>query len=385
MRAIHQRDLEIPIKPIGLVNLSCAELARTIPPSDDWRSTPPDVSEAQLDFGSAQACRLDLALTATGNWDLIQVFDEVLLSVTDAQFTESPDIVVQGEDRLKLRIISSGSLIWRDCAVRPSPATLSHEGPCTVLSWHPRGVDLCYYPGTRERLVMLTVHCSMSFAGRFFKQNVLRDILGDVRKTKKFGNFLPVLPVTPRARLVVNEVLWSPYVGKRRFSFLQAKCIELMCLVSREMEEQSRYSIDTGNPIRLTRRDLDCLNEVRRRIETDLAGQHVLSMLARECGMNVRKLSQGFRKLIGRTPHQYLLDCRMQEACRLLKEHNLSVAEVAYKVGYQHAANFSTAFRRYFGFSPHCLSGQMYPSLSEAKDARRIYFNPVVSCKALDR
>lgn len=383
MHAVHQNDLKIPVRPIDLVNLSCAKLAHTIPPSDrklERARTNLQTTDSRH-FGSGRACRLDLGGAATGNWDLIQVFDDVLLSITDAQFDEAPRIVVQGEERLKLRVIGNGSLAWQD-SVPYSSQTLAHTGPCTVLSWHPRGLDLWFQPGISERLTMLTVHCGRSFADRFFDRHLLCELLSDARGSGINRQFLPALTVSPRIQLLVNEVLWSPYAGERRFAFLQAKCIELMCVAAREFEERDRFgSGEVG--LRLTRRDLDTLNRLRVDIESDLTITLGLPALARRYGMNERKLSRGFRELTGRTPRGYAHECRMQEAFRLLKEHNLSVSEAAFRVGYQHSANFSTAFRRHFGFSPHYVRGQMDPSMYAG--TRRVWVNPGGSRKVRDR
>lgn len=35
-----------------------------------------------------------------------------------------------------------------------------------------------------------------------------------------------------------------------------------------------------------------------------------------------------------------------------MRERRLSVTQIAYEVGYEHPANFSTAFRRHFGLLP---------------------------------
>ena len=47
----------------------------------------------------------------------------------------------------------------------------------------------------------------------------------------------------------------------------------------------------------------------------------------------------------------YLRDCRLEHARGYLLE-GYSVQQAAWMSGYQHATNFSTAFRRRYGFSP---------------------------------
>jgi AraC-like DNA-binding protein len=48
----------------------------------------------------------------------------------------------------------------------------------------------------------------------------------------------------------------------------------------------------------------------------------------------------------------FLQRMRIEEACRLLAQTNLSMAEVAAAVGYQDTRHFSKVFRRYQVISP---------------------------------
>lgn len=55
---------------------------------------------------------------------------------------------------------------------------------------------------------------------------------------------------------------------------------------------------------------------------------------------------------MGKTIYDYVLQCRMEHACELLLTGDYSVAEVAYRVGYDYPANFTAAFRRVYGRLP---------------------------------
>lgn len=73
------------------------------------------------------------------------------------------------------------------------------------------------------------------------------------------------------------------------------------------------------------------------------------------CKALVISRAQLHRKITALTNHsttQFVRIIRLQEAYRLLKIGDYNVSEVAYKVGYKSAANFSTHFKKHFGFSP---------------------------------
>lgn len=58
-----------------------------------------------------------------------------------------------------------------------------------------------------------------------------------------------------------------------------------------------------------------------------------------------------FKKIYGRSPHQYLIFVRMENAKRLLRAPR-SVAEVCAGVGFESIGSFSTLFKRTTGFTP---------------------------------
>jgi AraC family transcriptional regulator len=59
-----------------------------------------------------------------------------------------------------------------------------------------------------------------------------------------------------------------------------------------------------------------------------------------------------FRHATGLTPHEWLTRKRMEKAGSLLRNHHLSVTEIALAVGYQTPSAFAAAFRREVGTSP---------------------------------
>lgn len=59
-----------------------------------------------------------------------------------------------------------------------------------------------------------------------------------------------------------------------------------------------------------------------------------------------------FKKHTGVSPNAYLIDLRIQNACRLLKDTSESVADIAAKVGYADPYYFSRIFSKKTGVSP---------------------------------
>jgi transcriptional regulator GlxA family with amidase domain len=77
-----------------------------------------------------------------------------------------------------------------------------------------------------------------------------------------------------------------------------------------------------------------------------------VEQLAREVAQSRATFARRFAEHVGQTPLAYLTRWRMCLAAKLLCESDLSLEEIAPRVGYETAAAFSKAFRRSHGDAP---------------------------------
>ena len=59
-----------------------------------------------------------------------------------------------------------------------------------------------------------------------------------------------------------------------------------------------------------------------------------------------------FRQAFHKTPHQYLIERRIEKAKELLSSEDLRVTDVCFEVGFQSLGSFSSLFHRYVGHAP---------------------------------
>jgi AraC-like DNA-binding protein len=59
-----------------------------------------------------------------------------------------------------------------------------------------------------------------------------------------------------------------------------------------------------------------------------------------------------FRQAFHKTPHQYLIERRIEKAKELLGDHELRVTDVCFEVGFQSLGSFSSLFHKYVGHAP---------------------------------
>jgi AraC-like DNA-binding protein len=63
-------------------------------------------------------------------------------------------------------------------------------------------------------------------------------------------------------------------------------------------------------------------------------------------------LQKIFPKIVGQTPHQYIMECRHRKACGMLVKTKASMEEVARQCGFVNSSHFSTTFKQVEGVSP---------------------------------
>jgi AraC family transcriptional regulator len=82
--------------------------------------------------------------------------------------------------------------------------------------------------------------------------------------------------------------------------------------------------------------------------------EHALSLveLAAVAQMSPSHFAHLFKQATGRTPHQYVVTCRMEQAQRLLFETDLPLIDIASQVGCADHSHFTALFRQHVGTTP---------------------------------
>ncbi len=109
----------------------------------------------------------------------------------------------------------------------------------------------------------------------------------------------------------------------------------------------------TGSPVApepaatggLTRRQIRIIEDYVQQLEDQPeTNPPSVSRLAGLCGLSVRQFCRLFRAQMGQSVGQYLASVRIDRAQSLLIETDLPLKEIAYRLGFSNAGNFSTAF-----------------------------------------
>jgi YesN/AraC family two-component response regulator len=94
------------------------------------------------------------------------------------------------------------------------------------------------------------------------------------------------------------------------------------------------------------------VKDVRVYIESNFNQELTLSELASYVYVSPYHLAHVFKEEVGMAPIQYLIQCRIDHAIKLLQNTELSVKDVALAVGYPNANYFNLLFKKVAGESP---------------------------------
>ena len=147
-------------------------------------------------------------------------------------------------------------------------------------------------------------------------------------------------------RRIAEECFACRMGGAARATYLRSRAFEALAHIAALGDGMTLLNTDLSNrDQRLIRRAANVLTE-------RFSESWTISGLAREVGINERKLKQGFRQCLGQTVHNYLEEIRITSARKLLARHEYTVMEVALATGYNNASHFAKIFKRRVGVSP---------------------------------
>ena len=129
-----------------------------------------------------------------------------------------------------------------------------------------------------------------------------------------------------------------------------AKCQELLCEIVEDWRAGRLVARAAQGGYSLA--DAERLMQARQMVATRYAEKLTLDAIARACGLNRAKLSQGFRELFNQSVAEALAEQRLLWAARELRASGKPVASVGYAAGYLNNASFARAFSRRFGQCP---------------------------------
>ena len=94
------------------------------------------------------------------------------------------------------------------------------------------------------------------------------------------------------------------------------------------------------------------IREIHEQLTTHMDKRITIEELSRQHLMNPTTLKAVFKSVYGTSLAAHMKEHRMGLAAKLLRETDLTIAEVSLRVGYESQSKFTAAFKEYFGMLP---------------------------------
>ena len=95
------------------------------------------------------------------------------------------------------------------------------------------------------------------------------------------------------------------------------------------------------------------MKQIAKYIEQHIENASSIDELAKKCNLNKFHFIKLFTRIVGTTPHQYLLQSRVKKSKELLLlDPDLTINEIALQTGFCDAKNFITNFKKKVGTTP---------------------------------
>ncbi|EAR02647.1 AraC family transcriptional regulator [Maribacter sp. HTCC2170] len=183
------------------------------------------------------------------------------------------------------------------------------------------------------------------FHSLFSKEADYIPFLSEENKEKKY---YAQEAVSPAIAVVLSQIMNYNLHPSIKELYIMGKVYELISLYFNKSTdadlEQCPFLVDEDNVKRI--------RQAKEVMISHMAEPPSLPELAKEVGLSLKKLKEGFKQIYGDSVYSFLFDYKMEHARRLLETGQHNVNEVGLKVGYSTSSHFIAAFKKKYGTTP---------------------------------
>jgi AraC family transcriptional regulator len=231
-------------------------------------------------------------------------------------------------DELILAYHRGGS---RDVRARHGDSMSTSRSVPGLLSLIPPGLPVAYYTG--GDVSFTTVHVSRSALNEFLEPAARDSIherfaFWDVFAASSIDSLLQEARVNDR---------WTP-------RFVSAVTEALLLHLLRNSGPDGQRVGSCSPEARIA--------QILPRVDANLADDLSVNTLASEAGLSRAHFARTFRKIVGESPHRYVMNRRIEHAKRLLACSGMELSEIAHEAGFCSQSHFTQIFRTHLGLTP---------------------------------
>lgn len=228
----------------------------------------------------------------------------------------------------------------------------------TTFSLSKNMYNLFYFPASKylykhhnQKKQVLNIYFTESFLvsrmGACFILNSKKYQLAK-KENQTYPFFKSGLMINGKLTAIVNEFLNCSFDGITKKSYLESKLTELIliALISDGSEDEIK---------KLREADKTSLINTEAYIRTHLKEELSIEKLSVLAGFNTSKFKSVFKQVYGIPVFKYITSLRIEKAIQLILEHDYTISQASYEVGYKNPQHFTVAFKKKLGYLPSQL------------------------------
>lgn len=219
------------------------------------------------------------------------------------------------------------------------------EGKCTVTengekTEAPKGSVIVYLPNQPQEYSFNPDDGSVSYYIHFTGsgcEQLMRDTALNQKNIFYIGK-------SHTLEELINTLI-NEYKQKLKFSNhrINGILLEIISLIGRK----NAYMMSGGND---TNKRFEIVCEY---IHNNFSANLTMKELATMCNLSESRFSHLFTEIFGKSPKQYIMNVRMENAKELLLDSDMSILEIGSAVGFDDQNYFSRIFKKHCGMSPN--------------------------------
>jgi len=177
-------------------------------------------------------------------------------------------------------------------------------------------------------------------------------------KTNEKTCHIPVILLTAKTsieqRIEGLEVGADSYIPKPfNMKHLQTR-IEKLILLREMLKQKYTGELDIAeNDINVVTSDEKLLHRFTEKLKQNMMEPDLnVEFFSKELGISRVHLNRRLKAITNESPGNYIRNYRLKHAEWLLTNKNMTIAEIAYAVGFSSQAHFSTIFKKHYGMTP---------------------------------
>lgn len=203
-------------------------------------------------------------------------------------------------------------------------------------------LNLSLAPGSWMASVVMTIR---KFHSLFSEEASYIPFLNTENREKKY---YAQETVSPAVAVVLSQMINYNLHPTIKKLYIKGKVYELISLYFNKSTdtdvEQCPFLVDEDNVKRIRR--------AKEIVIANMAEPPSLNDLAKEVGLSLKRLKEGFKQIYGDSVYSFLFDYKMEYARRLLDSGQYNVNEIGLRIGYSTSSHFIAAFRKKYGTTP---------------------------------